>query len=83
MAVMTLTFVITLFISVDLGIMAGLGVSILLVIKNTTTAHLGLMGVIPGTDKYRELDKYPEAQKLEVRRVSRDVNPLEHLDCLG
>jgi len=65
LAVMTLTFVITLFISVDLGILAGLGVSILLLIKNTTTAHLSLMGVIPGTTKYKELDKYPEAKRLE------------------
>jgi len=65
MAVMMLTFIITLFISVDLGILAGLGVSILLVIKNTTQAHITLMGNIPGTTKYADLEKDPNAKRLE------------------
>eukprot|EP01119_Soliformovum_irregulare_P021838 TRINITY_DN7345_c0_g1_i2.p1 TRINITY_DN7345_c0_g1~~TRINITY_DN7345_c0_g1_i2.p1 ORF type:complete len:373 (+),score=133.47 TRINITY_DN7345_c0_g1_i2:1199-2317(+) len=65
LAIMLLTFFITLFASVELGILVGLGISMLLLVKNNTRLHISLYGHIPGTTKYKKLDKHPEAQRIE------------------
>jgi len=64
MAVMLVTFVITLSISVEVGIMAGIAISILLLVKNITKLHLSVYGQIPGTSKFKDVEKYPEAKKI-------------------
>jgi len=61
---MLTTFVITLFVSVEVGIMTGIGISVLILIKNITTSHLSIYGRIPGTNKYRDIEKNPEAIRL-------------------
>jgi MFS superfamily sulfate permease-like transporter len=71
---MTVTFSVTLFISVEVGIMAGIGISILLLIKNITKSHLTIFGNIPGTTRYKDTEKYPQAVKYTVSFLHTTIN---------
>ncbi len=63
LGVLIATFFLTLFAGVELGIMIGMGLSVLVVIKNTAMAHTELLGNIPGTAKYKDMRKFPNANR--------------------
>ena len=55
-----ITFVVTLTIGVQEGILAGVVLSLMLVIYLTTTPHYAELGYFPDTKEYRNVDRFKE-----------------------
>lgn len=56
-----LTFATTLALGIQLGIATGVAASLLLFIVRTTRPHTAVLGRIPETEVYRNVERFPEA----------------------
>ncbi|MEM6731000.1 MAG: solute carrier family 26 protein [Myxococcota bacterium] len=61
LAMLALTFFATLALGIEQGIAVGVISSLLVLIYNSTRPHVALLGRLPGTTLYRNLDRFPEA----------------------
>jgi SulP family sulfate permease len=55
---MMATIVLTLVEGVEIGIVAGVGLSIALYLYRTSTPHSALVGCVPGTEHFRNIDRH-------------------------
>lgn len=62
LALMLLTFVSTLFLGIEEGLLAGIVTSIAVFVISTTRPHTAVLGLIPGTEAYRNVLRHPEAR---------------------
>lgn len=60
-SLMVLTFFATLSLGIEAGILTGVVVSLIMVVYETSTPHTAVMGRLPGTETYRNLQRNPEA----------------------
>lgn len=58
---MVTTFLATLALGIEAGILTGVVVSLVVVIYKSSTPHTAIMGRLPGTETYRNLKRNPEA----------------------
>ncbi len=56
--VLALTFLVTLFVSIEMGLVAGLTASIVVFVARSSTPHIAELGRVPGTDAYRNRLRY-------------------------
>ena len=64
-ALLVLTFVATLSVGIGPGILVGVGSSLAWYIVKSTRPHTAILGHIPGTTSYRNVENYPEAKTIE------------------
>ncbi|XP_074576535.1 LOW QUALITY PROTEIN: putative sulfate transporter 4.2 [Curcuma longa] len=57
----SITFIITLFFSIEIGVLVGVGFSLAFVIYESANPHIAVLGRLPGTTVYRNVVQYPEA----------------------
>ncbi|GAB2222776.1 hypothetical protein Drorol1_Dr00016902 [Drosera rotundifolia] len=57
----TITCTSTLFLSIEIGVLLGVGVSLAFVIHESANPHIAELGRLPGTTIYRNIRQYPEA----------------------
>lgn len=57
-AAMLATIVLTLLHGVELGIIAGVGLSVLLYLYRTSKPHSAIVGRVPGTEHFRNIDRH-------------------------
>lgn len=57
-AAMLATIVLTLVHGVELGIIAGVGLSVLLYLYRTSKPHSAIVGRVPGTEHFRNIDRH-------------------------
>ncbi len=70
-----LTFVLTLTLGILEGILIGMLLSIALVIYQTTRPHYAVLGRLPETEEYRNLDRFPEViRQKEILIVRYDAS---------
>lgn len=62
LVLLLLTFVATLALGVEEGIAAGVGASLVWHVVRTTRPHTAVMGRLPGTEVYRNIERFPEAE---------------------
>ena len=55
---MIATLVLTLTLGVELGILGGVGLSLLLYLHRTSRPHTALVGLVPGTEHFRNIDRH-------------------------
>jgi len=67
-SLMLLTFVATVVWNVEVGIAVSVAVSLLLVVKNSSKAHIKILGRMPGTELWKPVDENPEAEE-DIRGV--------------
>ncbi len=60
--VLALTFVATLSVGIGPGILTGVGASLAWFIVKSTRPHTAVLGHLPGTTSYRNVENYPEAR---------------------
>ena len=65
LALLSLTFVATLSLGIEQGIVAGVVASLLVVIFRTTRPHTAVLGRIPGTHVYRNVKNYEQAETFD------------------
>ena len=59
------TFVATLLLGIQNGILIGVGLSITMMVIRTTRPHTAVLGRLPNTEVYRNILRFPEAQVQE------------------
>ncbi|MCB0762323.1 MAG: solute carrier family 26 protein [Flavobacteriales bacterium] len=59
-AMLLITFVGTLFLGVEQGIGLGVLLSLLLIIFKTTRPHIAVLGQVPGTNVYRNVERFDQ-----------------------
>ncbi len=60
-----LTFVVTLFVGIEEGIVVGVIASLALFVRRSTKPHHAVLGRLPGTTAYRNLERFPEATPID------------------
>ncbi|KAK9070506.1 hypothetical protein SSX86_010908 [Deinandra increscens subsp. villosa] len=55
------TSVTTLFLGIEIGVLVGVGFSLAFVIHESANPHIAVLGRLPGTTVYRNVQQYPEA----------------------
>lgn len=61
LGLMMLTFAATLVLGIEQGILVGVVASLILVVQQSYRPHTAVMGRLPGTNTYRNIDRYPDA----------------------
>uniref|UniRef100_A0A2K1ZBZ6 STAS domain-containing protein n=1 Tax=Populus trichocarpa TaxID=3694 RepID=A0A2K1ZBZ6_POPTR len=51
----------TLFLGIEIGVLVGVGASLAFVIQESANPHIAVLGRLPGTTVYRNIEQYPEA----------------------
>lgn len=64
-AMMFLTFAATLVLGIEQGILVGVFASLAALVYETSRPHAAMLGRLPGTDTFRNLSRYPNAERLE------------------
>jgi SulP family sulfate permease len=54
---MALTIILTLTLGVIAGLMAGIGISLIMYLYRTSTPHMAIVGQVPGTQSFRNIDR--------------------------
>jgi SulP family sulfate permease len=57
-AAMATTILLVLFVGVEAGIVAGVVLSLLLFLWRTSTPHMAIVGQVPGTEHFRNVDRH-------------------------
>ena len=60
-ALMILTFIATLGLGIEQGILVGVAASLILVVQQSSRPHTAIEGRLPGTDTYRNISRNPDA----------------------
>ncbi len=68
---MLTTFVVTLVLGIEEGVFAGVLLSILVILYKSTKPHIAILGKLPNTNIYRNLDRYKTAEKLKGALIIR------------
>ncbi|KAI0657719.1 sulfate anion transporter [Cubamyces menziesii] len=63
LALMTLTFVLTIIWNVEIGIAVSVVISLLLVVRRSSRPRMTILGRIPGTERWKPIDENPEAEE--------------------
>ena len=57
-AAMAATMVVTLLVGVEQGLLAGVGLSLILYLYRTSRPHMAVIGQVPGTEHFRNIDRH-------------------------
>ncbi len=60
-AAMAATVLITLFFGVEPGVVSGVGLSIALYLYRSSRPHMAIVGIVPGTEHFRNVDRHQVA----------------------
>ncbi|KAI0067589.1 hypothetical protein BV25DRAFT_1818966 [Artomyces pyxidatus] len=63
MTLMSLTFVLTILWSVQVGVIVSLIISLLLVVRRSSKTRMTILGRIPGTERWKPINENPEAEE--------------------
>ncbi|HLF63400.1 MAG TPA: solute carrier family 26 protein [Saprospiraceae bacterium] len=73
---MLATFVATLFLGIIQGVLAGVILSLVLMVYRSTKPHCTILGRIPGTNHYRNVSRFPQAEQPESTLIVRFDAPI-------
>jgi len=65
-----------IFISVQMGLLIAVGISVFKILLHVTRPHTSLQGRIPGTNYYRNIEQYSEATRLPAFLILRIDAPI-------
>ncbi|XP_014476242.1 PREDICTED: solute carrier family 26 member 10 isoform X2 [Dinoponera quadriceps] len=65
------TFLVVTLVNIDIGLLAGLLVSLIIILLQTIRSYTCLLGHIPHTDLYLDLDRYKAAEEIHGIKIFR------------
>jgi len=71
LVMLLVTFIATLTLGIEQGIGVGVILSLAMVIYRTTRPHVAELGRVPGTDLYRNVNRFPEVEEREDMLIVR------------
>lgn len=60
-AILLVTFAVTLAVGIEVGLIVGVLGSLGVIVFRTTRPHVAVLGRLPGSDVYRNVERYPDA----------------------
>ncbi len=81
LAMMSVTFVATLILGIELGVLFGVVLSIAAIIYKSTRPHMAILGNIPGTSHYRNVNRYHRTEQLNNALIIRVDEQLYFGNC--
>lgn len=70
------TFIVTLTLGIETGIITGVVLSLGLVVLRSTSPHIAVLGRVPGSDFYRNIERFPDLEQRPDVLVVRFDGPL-------
>src|SRR5690606_25069932 len=70
------TFLATLVFGIEIGILSGMGLSLLMVIYKASRPHMAQLGRVPGTTIYRNIKRFDNLEMLEDLLIVRLDGPI-------
>lgn len=74
-------FVATLALGIELGVVVAVAVSLLVVFARMSMPHMAVLGRLPGTVVFRNVDRFPEAATVDGVRIVRVDAPLSFVNA--
>ncbi|MEM8922385.1 MAG: sulfate permease [Actinomycetota bacterium] len=74
-------FVATLALGIELGVVVAVAVSLLVVFARMSMPHMAVLGRLPGTVVFRNVDRFPEATTVDGVRIVRVDAPLSFVNA--
>jgi len=71
-AAMAVTILAVLFVGVEIGILAGVGLSLALFLCRTSRPHVAIVGKVPGTEHFRNVDRHEVVTQPEILSIRID-----------
>lgn len=68
---MLITFVVTLVLGIEEGVLAGVVLSLFMVVYRSSRPHFALLGQLPGTNHYRNISRFTEAEEADDMVIMR------------
>ena len=62
LALLLITFLATLLLGIEMGILIGVGMSMLSFVYQASRPHMARLGRMPGSEAYRNVERYPEVE---------------------
>lgn len=75
-SLLILTFLATLFLGIEVGIVGGMLLSLVVVIYRASRPHMARLGRIPGTDIFRNVDRFDNLEVPEEILIARIDGPV-------
>ena len=75
------TFLATIFISIEAGLLVGVGVSVMLMMYRLSDPHIAELGQIPDSNTYRNLARFDELDTVQEAMILRYDAPLFFANC--
>lgn len=63
------TFLAVVIVAIDIGLLVGIILSILCIFINSLKAHICLLGNIPGTDIYLDVERFEKAVEIPFKKI--------------
>jgi len=76
LGMMFITFAVTLIFGIETGVFSGVLMSILMILYRSSKPHMAVLGNIPGTHFYRNMDRYEKAVGFDDGLIVRFDNQL-------
>jgi len=73
---MLVTFILTLLLGIELGVMVGVVLSLLTFLYNSSKPHVAVLGKVPDTTYYRNIERFPEIERNREMLIVRFDNQL-------
>lgn len=78
---LTITFLATLALGIEQGIGIGVVLSLVMVIYQTTRPHIAILGKVPGTSYYRNVQRFPNLEEPSGLKILRFDGALYFANC--
>jgi len=78
---MMVTFATTIIAGITYGVLFGVILSLLAVLYRSSTPEVNILGNLPGTNYYRNVDRYPDANQIEDSLIVRFDDQLYFGNC--
>lgn len=75
------TFTLTLFMGIQIGILSGMIMSLLLLIKRTAMPHIAVLGKLKGTNEYRNTHRFQDAEVRKDILIIRQDAQMYYANC--
>ena len=69
--VLVITFLLTLFLGIQRGVLVGVGLSLLFILQKVSRPHFAVLGKLRGTDLYRNVARFSDAEVNPSRLIFR------------
>ncbi|MEZ4987332.1 MAG: solute carrier family 26 protein [Saprospiraceae bacterium] len=78
---MLATFMATLFISIEMGVVTGVVLSLILVLYKNSRPHIAVLGQLPESREFRNYERFPDAKRFDDIVIARFDAPLYFLNA--